>query len=78
MNDANLLHRITELVEEEDRLRADQAATPGQHTERIRHLEEHLDQCWDLLRQRRARREFNDDPKGATMRPVKTVESYEN
>jgi hypothetical protein len=36
-----------------------------------------LDQCWDLLRQRRARREFGQDPKGAQVRSPEVVERYE-
>jgi hypothetical protein len=35
-----------------------------------------LDQCWDLLRQRRARREFGLDPDGASARAADTVENY--
>lgn len=77
MNDKSILQHITELVEEENRLRGD-TARPEQHTDRIRHLAEELDQCWDLLRQRRARREFGDDPDSAKMRDVETVERYEN
>lgn len=77
MSDKTILEHINELVEEENRLRAD-TARPEQHAERIQHIEEQLDQCWDLLRQRRARREFGDDPEGAALRDVKTVEGYEN
>lgn len=77
MDDRSILQHITELVEEEQRLRNDTAA-PEQHTDRIRHLEEQLDQCWDLLRQRRARREFGDDPDGAKPRDIGTVERYLN
>jgi hypothetical protein len=36
-----------------------------------------LDQCWDLLRQRRALREFGKDPDEAKVRPAKIVENYE-
>ena len=43
---------------------------------RIRGLEESLDQCWDLLRQRRAREEFGEDPDAAGARPVPQVEGY--
>ena len=75
MNDSDLLTHISELIEEEHRLR--NAASPGDDThERVRHLEEQLDQCWDLLRQRRAKREFGDDPGEAHARDVKTVEGY--
>ncbi len=39
-------------------------------------LERSLDQCWDLLRQRRARAEFDQDPDRAVLRPVEVVERY--
>lgn len=77
MNDITLLDHINELVEEENRLHAD-TARPEQHAERIQHIEEQLDQCWDLLRQRRAKREFGDDPEAAKVRDVNTVEGYVN
>jgi len=77
MSDKTILDHINELVEEENRLHAD-TARPEQHAERIKHIEEQLDQCWDLLRQRRAKREFGDDPEGAKVRDVKTVEGYLN
>ena len=77
MDDPTLLHHITELVDEENRLRAD-THRPEEHAERIRVIEEQLDQCWDLLRQRRAKREFGDDPESAQMRDVNTVERYLN
>ena len=77
MDDRNILQHITDLVEEEQRLRND-ASAPEQHTERIRELEAQLDQCWDLLRQRRAKREFGDDPQTAQPRDKGTVERYLN
>ena len=77
MDDKTLLKHITELVDEEDRLRAD-TARPEQHTDRLRDLEAQLDQCWDLLRQRRAKREFGDDPDSAKPRDPGTVEGYLN
>ena len=57
-SDGDVLSQIKNLVDEEHQLRDDGEADPA----RIRHLEEQLDQCWDLLRQRRARREFGEDP----------------
>jgi hypothetical protein len=75
MSDATILEHITALVEEENRLRSD-ASTPEEKTARLKHLEEQLDQCWDLLRQRRAKREFGEDPESATVRDVGTVERY--
>ena len=44
---------------------------------RLADLKFHLDQCWDLLRQRRALREFGKDPDEAKVRPAKIVENYE-
>ncbi|MEO7008119.1 MAG: DUF2630 family protein [Caldimonas sp.] len=75
MNDKSILDHVGELMAEEHRLRDDAAPSPQTH-ERIRHVAEQLDQCWDLLRQRRARREFGEDPEAAQVRDVKTVEGY--
>jgi len=44
---------------------------------RLSSIEVELDQCWDLLRQRRAKREFGDDPNQARVRPPGIVENYE-
>ncbi len=79
MDDKQILHRITELVDEEHQLRT--RVQRGQldnaeETSRLRNLEEELDQCWDLLRQRRAAREYGTDPEGAQSRPVGEVEGY--
>ena len=75
MSDNTILAHINELVEEEKRLKNDPSPAADAHA-RIRHLEEQLDQCWDLLRQRRAKREFGDDPDSAKVRDVDTVERY--
>jgi hypothetical protein len=75
MNDSTILRHISELVEEENRLRED-ASKPETNAERLRHVGEELDQCWDLLRQRRAKREFGEDPDSAGVRDPKTVEGY--
>lgn len=75
MDDKTLLQRINDLVEEEERLRAATDA-PDQHRARIDELEAQLDQCWDLLRQRRAKREFGQNPDDAQMRDQETVEKY--
>ena len=45
--------------------------------DRLAHIEETLDQCWDLLRQRRALREFGEDPSEAQVRGEGTVEHYQ-
>lgn len=76
--DARVLGRISELVNEERDLR-DQAGAGGLDEagrSRLRALERNLDQCWDLLRQRRARVEFGDDPDTAEVRPASEVEGY--
>jgi len=78
--DDDLFDRINELVDEEHRL--DGKASPSDPlTEtdeaRLREIEVRLDQCWDLLRQRRARRDAGLDPADATVRPAETVEGYQ-
>ncbi len=77
----NPLARIHELVEEERELRArlqrKEITADEEHT-RLRDLEVQLDQCWDLLRQRRALRETGGDPREARVRPPDQVEGYLN
>lgn len=67
------LDRIRKLVDEEHRLRS--SGEPVDTSE-LRRIEETLDQCWDLLRQRRARREYGQDDDEAEARDVTTVEGY--
>ncbi|MDB5943228.1 MAG: hypothetical protein JWQ13_2794 [Ramlibacter sp.] len=74
MSDKTILEHITELVHEEQRLRNE--GTKAVDPTRMRAIEEELDQCWDLLRQRRARREFGEDPEQAEVRDPRTVENY--
>jgi Protein of unknown function (DUF2630) len=79
MDDKEILGRIASLIETEHALRARMAV--GQldsATEQaaLKSAEEALDQCWDLLRQRRARREFGGDPSLAEPRPSSEVEGY--
>ena len=76
MNDTTILDHISALVDEEHRLRSAPNSAEQNHA-RLKHVEEQLDQCWDLLRQRRAKREFGDDPGSAKVRDVGTVERYE-
>ncbi|MEV4564222.1 DUF2630 family protein [Nonomuraea sp. NPDC049419] len=79
MGDDEILTRISALVDEEhelrDRLTAGQVTTDEEQA-RIKELETALDQCWDLLRQRRARRGAGEDPDGAAARPAREVENY--
>jgi uncharacterized protein DUF2630 len=80
-DDKSLFHRIDELVAEEHELRTKHAAGDGTGDDektRLRALEVELDQCWDLLRQRRAKREFGDDPESAQARSADVVEGYLN
>jgi len=77
--DADALSRINELVAEEkalrDQLQHGEISESEEH-QRLRHLEVQLDQCWDLLRQRRALRETGGDPRDAAVRPAGEVEGY--
>ncbi|HEX2819399.1 MAG TPA: DUF2630 family protein [Streptosporangiaceae bacterium] len=80
MDDKQIMAQIDELIETEHKLRQQLAAgelsAPAEH-ERLRSAEEALDQCWDLLRQRRARREFGESPDEAVARAVSEVEGYQ-
>ena len=75
-DDGGILERIRTLVDEEHQLRDDAPDGEGVDRTRLQRDEEELDQCWDLLRQRRARREFDADPDDAAARPPSTVENY--
>ena len=78
MQDRDVLSEIQRLVDEEHQLREpspDGEVTPEQRA-RLRALEISLDQCWDLLRQRRARREFGMDPDDAKVRNASTVKRF--
>ena len=79
MDDKEIFRTIGDLINTEHDLRARLAAgelTSEQEHEQLREVEEQLDQCWDLLRQRRARREFGEDPGGLAARPASEVEGY--
>jgi Protein of unknown function (DUF2630) len=75
MEEQEILNRINALVEEEHQLREGTEHTDEQRA-RIDALEAHLDQAWDLLRQWRAKRQYNDDPDEAQARPEQQVEGY--
>jgi len=75
MDDMKIFHHIRALVDEEHQLRADTES--AEKAARLKHVGEELDQCWDLLRQRRAKREFGGNDADATVRDVGTVERYE-
>ncbi|MGH3319976.1 MAG: DUF2630 family protein [Streptosporangiaceae bacterium] len=72
----NIIGSIDELIAEEHELRSRGHRLTGAERDRLRGLEERLDQCWDLLRQRRARAEFGQEPDQAEARPISEVESY--
>jgi hypothetical protein len=74
--DQPALEHIDQLVKEEEALFAKSALTAADET-RLAALKVQLDQYWDLLRQRRALREFGRNPDDAKVRPAKIVENYE-
>jgi Protein of unknown function (DUF2630) len=75
MDEKDILSRIHSLVEEEHGLREGTDHTDDQRA-RMQQLEVQLDQCWDLLRQRRAKRQYGEDPEDAEARPASEVEGY--
>ena len=80
MDDKEIMARISELIDTEHELRVQLQQgelSSVQERERLRSAEEALDQCWDLLRQRRAKREFGESPGEAAARPVSEVEGYQ-
>lgn len=79
MDQSQVEGRIQELVHEEHRLWQKEAEGTATSEDRLRlkEVEVMLDQCWDLLRQRRALRRAGRDPDEATPRPPEIVETYE-
>lgn len=79
-DDREIIRHIDQLVDEEHALERrttdDLSPLSDDEHKRLRALEEHLDQLWDLLRQRRARRDAGLDPDGATERDPSIVEGY--
>jgi uncharacterized protein DUF2630 len=82
MSDESIANRIENLVAEEHSLRrreeddSSDAERLDEDHRRLRDIEVELDRCWDLLRQRRARAEFGQDPDEAEVRDADTVERY--
>jgi Protein of unknown function (DUF2630) len=79
MDDKEILAHIDDLIQTEHKLREQLAAgqlSSTREREELRAAEEALDQAWDLLRQRRARREFGENPSDADERPAREVEGY--
>jgi hypothetical protein len=78
MDDEKIIERINEIAHEEHELweREGRGEITEAEQERLRDLGVTLDQCWDLLHQRRARRAAGQDPDQATVRDPRTVEGY--
>ena len=79
MDDNSVLARIHGLVDEEHKLRTQLSRgeiSDAEEQARLQELEEALDQCWDLLRRRRAAREAGNDPDAEKTHSVNEVESY--
>lgn len=77
MDDTTITHHITDLVTEEQELRSDADLT-DEERQRLDDIQVELDRCYDLLRQRRARREYGEDPDQAEARDAETVEHYDH
>jgi len=78
MDDLEIARRISELADEEHRMELSHQGDGLSEDElkRLRAIEVQLDQCWDLLRQRRARRAAGENPDDASVRPEGVVEGY--
>lgn len=78
MDDDQVIDRINQLAGEEHDLfeREARGSIGGAERERLKEIQVTLDQCWDLLHQRRARRRAGLDPDDAAVRDEKTVEGY--
>jgi hypothetical protein len=79
VDEHQILSQITTLVDQEHQLRSkvqEGSLTSEEEQAELAALEGALDQCWDLLRQRRAKREFGQDVDQAAARPIETVEKY--
>lgn len=79
MDEADILQRVSALVAREYDLRSRLSRgelTAQEEQAALRQAEEQLDQCWDVLRQRRARQEAGQDADAADVRPVGEVEGY--
>lgn len=79
MDDKMVLGRISELVDEEHKLRrqlSEGSISSDEEHRRLKDLEESLDQCWDLLRRRRAARDAGHDPDAEKAHGTAEVENY--
>jgi hypothetical protein len=78
MDDEQVMERINEIAHEEHQLweKEGRGEITDAERERLRELGVTLDQCWDLLHQRRARRAAGQDPDDTNVRDARTVEGY--
>jgi hypothetical protein len=78
MDDSEVLSHIEKLLNQEQKLARlnEQDALTAEQRASMRQLEMFLDQCWDLLRQRRARRKAGLDPADARLRDADSVELF--
>lgn len=76
VEDQPVLNYIQRLVDEEHRLHEQRSHSKADR-KRLSQVQIELDQCWDLLRRRRALREVGLDPDDAEVRPPGIVENYE-
>jgi len=80
MDDQDVIDQINQLAHEEhslfEKASTDEGLDSKEH-DRLKYLEVQLDQCWDLLRQRRARRHAGLDPASAEARDATVVEHYQ-
>jgi hypothetical protein len=77
--DQSVLAHIQQLVDEEHRLfeQGERGTVGDMDRQWLEKVQVELDQCWDLLRQRRALREVGQDPNMAQVRSAQVVENYE-
>jgi len=79
MQEQDILAKVRELVDQEHQLRTKTEAgelDASQERQELKTIEEALDQCWDLLRQRRARKDAGQSTDDVTARPIQEVEHY--
>ncbi|MGH9278066.1 MAG: DUF2630 family protein [Acidimicrobiales bacterium] len=78
VDDSEIVHRISQLADEERALEQSHVGDglSAEDMNRLRSVEVALDQCWDLLRQRRAQRAAGKNPEDAEVRPEGVVEGY--
>ncbi|MCJ8208362.1 DUF2630 family protein [Mucilaginibacter sp. RS28] len=77
MEDVQISHHIKNLTLEEEKLWG-KADLSDEDVAKLNHIKHELDQCWDLLRQRRALRDAHQNPDKAEARDIDTIDNYEN